>query len=209
MIATPGPGSAHVLNGNEDTLRPTTRADRRLAERLSGQVRMATTVFNPWTTLRQHDRPGIRRARSARRIQERDPREAAYRGSCARPRTPWPGHSMVIAESLVHFVRQLPWLRCRWDLPIGSGRLGRWAGERHGHLRQPGPAGRPGDPGGGRAERSTSCTSAARRSTSAVLPAIRCQVLTGPTARRDRPSPKWPVRLPPAIAPAWITSARW
>jgi uroporphyrinogen decarboxylase len=94
-----------VLAGDEQTLGRQLELVRGLARRLRGQLFLATTIFNPWTTLRQMTIPGCDAHSPPVPRNETDPRDTTMSrflreapGALARALA-------VIGESLAHFAR--------------------------------------------------------------------------------------------------------
>jgi uroporphyrinogen-III decarboxylase len=94
-----------VLGGDEDTFGRQLELIGELARRFGGQLRMATTVFNAWSTLRQMTAPDTGAHGPPVMDSAADPRDAAMSG-LLREAPEALGHALdVIAESTANFVR--------------------------------------------------------------------------------------------------------
>jgi uroporphyrinogen decarboxylase len=94
-----------VLQGDEDTFGRQLELIGQLAERYTGQVRMVTTLFNSWTTLRQLTTPPSGEHGPPTPVEERDPREELLARFLREAPAAVARALGAITESLVHFVR--------------------------------------------------------------------------------------------------------
>jgi uroporphyrinogen decarboxylase len=94
-----------VLNGDEDTFGRQLEVIRQLARRCAGQVRLPTTVFNSWTTLRHLTLPEPRHHGPPSPADAPDPRDVVLSQFLHEAPTALTRALAVIAESLANFVR--------------------------------------------------------------------------------------------------------
>lgn len=94
-----------VLRGDEDTFGRQLELLGDLAKRYAGRLRMATTVFNAWTTLRNMTAPDHSRHGPPTLEKTADPREAAMARLVREAPEALARALSVIAESTANFVR--------------------------------------------------------------------------------------------------------
>jgi uroporphyrinogen decarboxylase len=94
-----------VLNGDEDTFGRQLELIRQLARRGAGQVRLPTTLFNPWTTLRHLTMPEPRRYGAPPPTDGPNPRDVLLSRLLREAPATLARALEVIAESLANFVR--------------------------------------------------------------------------------------------------------
>ena len=137
----------HVLQGDEAPFDRQLELLRRLAEKYTGQVLMATTVFNSWTTLRNLTMPEASQHGPPTPLNEQIRGIRRLPIAATGPRRPGPGPGSdrrIVGELRPARLGG----RGRWCVPLGPRRLGRQLGERRGNLRPAGSTHRPEDPGG-------------------------------------------------------------
>jgi uroporphyrinogen-III decarboxylase len=106
VIASPGDlDQLHVLQGDEAPFDRQLELIRRLAEKYAGQVLMATTVFNSWTTLRNLTAPETDQHGPPTPLNEQDPRDRVLSRLLREAPSALARALEVIAESSANFVR--------------------------------------------------------------------------------------------------------
>jgi len=94
-----------VLAGDEESFGRQLELIAALAQRLRGQLLMSTTLFNPWTTLRQMTAPVSDVHGPPAPLDEVDPRDTAMTRFLRQSPDALARALAVIAESLAHFAR--------------------------------------------------------------------------------------------------------
>jgi uroporphyrinogen decarboxylase len=94
-----------ILAGDEESFGRQLELIGALAQRLRGQLLMSTTIFNPWTTLRQMTAPASDVHGPPVPVDEVDPRDTAMTRFLRQAPDALARALAVIAESLAHFAR--------------------------------------------------------------------------------------------------------
>ena len=198
-----------VLAGDEQSFGRQLELIGALAQRLRGQLLMATTLFNPWTTLRNMTVPASDVHGPPVPTSEVDPRDTAMSRFLRQSPDALARALAVIAESLAHFARHC----------LEAGADGIYLSVRDDWVDT--PANGPGTYDSLALPGDLEILTAARRGKFNILHVCGkaldfrrfakypVQVLNWADRTSGPPSPKWPARCLRPSPPAWITSARW